>query len=163
MNIEIIPALSDLQKDAAVRLFSEYTDMLVAGDPSVRNYLAIQNYEDELLHLDKKYGPPWGRLYLAYCGGEPAGCIALRKLTDEDCEMKRFFVRPAFRGRHIGRQLIEKLIESAREIGYSHMLLDTLPFLEHAVSLYRGFGFYEIPCYNDSPVENTIFMKLDLA
>lgn len=163
MQIEIIPALEAEQKEAAVRLFSEYTDMLAAHDPSVRNYLAIQNYEDELLHLDKKYGPPQGRLYLAYYGGEPAGCIALRKLSEEDCEMKRFFVRPAFRGRHLGRKLIEKLVESAREIGYSHMLLDTLPFLEHAVSLYRSFGFYEIPCYNDSPVENTIFMKLDLA
>ncbi len=138
MHIEIIPALQKAQKEAAVRLFSEYTDMLTAHDPSVRNYLAIQHYDEELLHLDEKYGLPWGRLYLAYSDGEPAGCIALRKL-------------------------IETLIGSAREIGYSHMLLDTLPFLEHAIGLYRSFGFYDIPCYNDSPVESTIFMRLDLT
>ena len=140
MHIEIIPALQKAQKEAAVRLFSEYTDMLTAHDPSVRNYLAIQHYDEE-----------------------PAGCIALRKLTESDCEMKRFFVRPSFRGRHIGRQLIETLSGSAREIGYSHMLLDTLPFLEHAIGLYRSFGFYDIPCYNDSPIESTIFMRLDLT
>lgn len=163
MHIEIIPALQKAQKEAAVRLFSEYTDMLTAHDPSVRNYLAIQHYDEELLHLDEKYGLPWGRLYLAYSDGEPAGCIALRKLTESDCEMKRFFVRPSFRGRHIGRQLIETLSGSAREIGYSHMLLDTLPFLEHAIGLYRSFGFYDIPCYNDSPIESTIFMRLDLT
>ncbi len=125
MHIEIIPALQKAQKEAAVRLFSEYTDMLTAHDPSVRNYLAIQHYDEELLHLDEKYGLPWGR--------------------------------------HIGRQLIETLIGSAREIGYSHMLLDTLPFLEHAIGLYRSFSFYDIPCYNDSPVESTIFMRLDLT
>ena len=73
MHIEIIPALQKAQKEAAVRLFSEYTDMLTAHDPSVRNYLAIQHYDEELLHLDEKYGLPWGRLYLAYSDGEPAG------------------------------------------------------------------------------------------
>lgn len=75
MQIEIIPALKAEQKEAAVRLFSEYTDMLAAHDPSVRNYLAIQNYEDELLHLDKKYGPPQGRLYLHTAAESPPDAL----------------------------------------------------------------------------------------
>ena len=162
MNIEIRQASGNEDLLAAARLLSEYTEMLTAHDPSVQDYLELQHYEDELRDLNQKYGPPWGRLCLAYCEGKAAGCAALRRLSAESCEMKRFYVRPAFRGNHIGRLLIESLTDSARKIGYSHMLLDTLPFLSHAIQLYRDFGFYEIPRYNDSPVEGTLFMQLDL-
>ena len=143
-------------------LFTEYTDMLVRLDPDFQLYLNIQHYEDEVRDLTVKYGFPDGRLYLARVGGEAAGCIALRKLDEERCEMKRLYVRPAFRGHKIGDALVDRVIGDARAIGYRYMLLDTLPFLESAIHMYRKRGFYEIPCYNDSPVETTIFMQYDL-
>ena len=76
--------------------------------------------------------------------------------------MKRLYVRPEFRGKKIGAQLMEKVIEDAKEIGYSHMLLDTLPFLEGALHLYEKRGFYQVERYNDSPLESSIYMRLDL-
>ena len=143
-------------------LFSEYTDMLVAGEPSFKEYLAIQNYEEELGHLESKYGAPFGRLYLAYYDDELAGCIGLRKIDGQNCEMKRLYVRPEFRGKRIGNRLVQKIIEDARQIGYSCMLLDTLPFLESAVRIYQSYGFYEIESYTDSPIDSSIYMKKDL-
>ena len=160
MNTEIIPAYR--HKEEIRALFSEYTSMLTANDPSMQGYLAIQNYEEELSHLEEKYGPPSGRLYLARCGKEAAGCIGLKKIDDQNCEMKRFYVRPQFRGRKLGVQLMQKIIQDAKVIGYSHMLLDTLPFLEDAIRMYKKSGFYTIDRYNDSPVSTSIYMRLDL-
>lgn len=159
-GIRIQLAYSLPQEVAA--LFSEYTDMLIAGDARFKEYLDIQNYDEELEHLEVKYGLPWGRLYVAYCDGKLAGCIGLRKMNEEECEMKRLYVRPEFRGKHIGNELVRKIIEDAKEIGYSYMLLDTLPFLQSAIHMYREYGFYEIPSYNDSPMGTSIYMKLDL-
>lgn len=160
MEVTIIPAYDYSQEIG--RLFSEYTEMLIAGDPGFQQYLDLQHYEEEIKHLETKYGMPYGRLYLACCGGEAAGCIGLRKIDEENCEMKRLYVRPKFRGAKIGSRLVEKIIEDAKEIGYSHMLLDTLPFLQSAIRMYRCFGFYEIGSYNDSPMDESIYMKLDL-
>ena len=143
-------------------LFKEYTDMLIEGDSTFADYLSIQNYDEELKHLEVKYGMPEGRLYLAYYEGELAGCIGLRKIDTQNCEMKRLYVRPSFRGKKIGGFLVEKIIADAKEIGYAHMLLDTLPFLESACAIYQKAGFYEIPSYTDSPMDASIFMKLDL-
>ena len=148
VNIEIIPAY-DYPREVGA-LFSEYTGMLIAGDSSFREYLAM------------KYGLPWGRLYLARCGEEWAGCIGMRKMDGQNCEMKRLYVRPRFRGRRIGEALVRRIIADARGIGYAHMLLDTLPFLGSAVHLYQKYGFYEIESYNDSPVGSSIYMRLDL-
>ena len=128
MNIKILPAY-DFPEEIKL-LFSEYTDILIEGDPSFKEYLEIQNYDDELKHLEKKYGLPYGRLYLVYYNNEVAGCIGLKKIDKKNCEMKRLYVRPKFRGKQIGEQLIEKIIKAAKEIGYSYMLLDTLPFLK---------------------------------
>lgn len=160
MNIEIAPAYDYPQEVGT--LFSEYTDMLIAGDSSFQQYLAIQHYDEEVKHLDEKYGMPYGRLYLAYCEEKLAGCIGLRKIDGKNSEMKRLYVRPQFRGKHIGDKLIQKIVEDAKEIGYSHMLLDTLPFLKSAIHLYKKYGFYEIESYNDSPMSTSIYMKLDL-
>ena len=145
-----------------VPLFTEYTDMLVQEDPSFRHYLDIQHYDDEVRDLRKKYGLPDGRLYLAHQGDTVIGCVGLRKLSDSDCELKRLYIRPAYRGRGYARQLMARILEDARSIGYRHMLLDTLPSLETAIGMYRRMGFYDIPCYNDSPLENTVFLQLDL-
>lgn len=160
MSIKLVLAY-DFKKEVQ-SLFSEYTDMLVQGDSTFKEYLQIQNYDDELKHLEKKYGLPEGRLYLAYEDEKLAGCIGLKKIDEENCEMKRLFVREQFRGKNIGNILIQKIIDDAREIGYQHMFLDTLPFLESAIHMYRKYGFYEIESYNDSPMENSIYMKLDL-
>lgn len=160
MSITIIPAYDHPQEVAL--LFSEYTSLLIAGEPSFTDYLALQNYDEEVAHLDQKYGLPWGRLYLARCDGELAGCIGLRKMDEQNCEMKRLYVRPQFRGRHIGGQLVQQVIDDAKSIGYSHMLLDTFPFLDSAVRMYRACGFYEIERYNDNPIDGCIYMKLDL-
>ena len=135
MTLEIVPAYD--RKEEIKELFAEYTDMLVKTDPVFAKYLAIQGYDDELKDLEKKYGMPGGRLYLAIWEGKPAGCIA-------------------------GRALAEKIIEEAKNAGYSHMFLDTVPVLADAVRLYRKMGFYETECYNDSPVETTLFMEYDL-
>ncbi len=160
MNIKIVPAY-DYPKEVGA-LFSEYTDMLIAGDSSFQKYLAIQHYDEEIKHLDVKYGMPYGRLYLAYSEGELAGCIGLRKIDEQNGEMKRLYVRPQFRGQHIGDKLVKKVMADAREIGYSYMLLDTLPFLKSAIHMYKKYGFYEIESYNDSPMSTSIYMRLDL-
>lgn len=160
MSVKLIPAYN-FQKEVC-ELFSEYTHMLVEGDSAFSQYLAIQHYDDELRNLDEKYGMPEGRLYLAYCDEELAGCIGLKKIDETNCEMKRLYVRPQFRGKQIGNVLVRRIIEDAKEIGYHIMLLDTLPFLESALHMYQKFGFYEIESYNDSPMENSIYMKLEL-
>ena len=143
-------------------LFTEYTDMLLRHNPDFKQYLNLQNYEEELQHLEYKSGPPGGRLYIARCNGAAAGCIGLRKLDRERCEMKRLYVRPEFRGQKLGGMLIEKIITDARGIGYRQILLDTFPFLQSAVRMYRGFGFYEIPSYNNDPMDELIYMRLDV-
>lgn len=160
MSVKLIPAYN-FQKEVC-ELFSEYTNMLVEGDSAFSQYLAIQHYDDELRNLHEKYGMPEGRLYLAYCDEELAGCIGLKKIDETNCEMKRLYVRPQFRGKQIGNVLVRRIIEDAKEIGYHIMLLDTLPFVESALHMYQKFGFYEIESYNDSPMENSIYMKLEL-
>lgn len=161
MSIKLIPAY-DYQEEVC-QLFSEYTDILIEGDSAFKQYLDIQNYDDERKHLDKKYGLPEGRLYLVYSDEKLAGCIGLKKLDEVNCEMKRLYVRSQFRGKNIGNILIQQIIDDAKEIGYKYMFLDTLPFLESAIHLYKNFGFYEVESYNESPMESSIFMKLDLT
>ena len=159
-KIKIIPAYEHPGEVGA--LFTEYTDMLLAGDSSFQEYLDIQHYDEEIEHPEIKYGPPDGRLYLAYCNGEVAGCIGLKNIDKKNCEMKRLYVRPQCRGKNIGKLLVQKIITDAKEIGYSHMLLDTLPFLEKAIHMYEEFGFSPIDCYNNSPMCTSIYMRLDL-
>lgn len=160
MSIKIVQAYNHL--DEIKLLFSEYTNMLIESDNSFKEYLSIQNYDNELENIEAKYGLPFGRLYLAYFDSKLAGCIALKKIDNENCEMKRLYVRPYFRGKNIGGILIEKIIIDAKEIGYNNMFLDTLPFLKNAIKKYKKLGFYEINSYNNSPMETSIFMKLDL-
>ena len=156
-QLELIPAYG--HREEIVTLFTEYTNMLMEQDEIVRQYLILQSYEKELAHPEEKYGMPEGRLCWE---GRLAGCIGLRKLDEERGELKRLYVRPDFRGRRMGETLIRRILDDAREIGYRHVLLDTLPFLHAAIRLYREMGFYEIGCYNESPVETTIFMQYDL-
>ena len=160
MSLKLTPAHGEPEEIRP--LFQEYTDMILANVPAFRAYLDIQHYDDETAHLERKYGPPEGRLYLARWDGATAGCGGLRKLDETRCELKRLYVRPAFRGHQLGEALLRRLIDDARAIGYHHMLLDTLPFMDSALRLYRRFGFHGIPRYNDSPLDSTIYLGLDL-
>lgn len=143
-------------------LFLEYTNMLVENDKDFEKYLEVQNYDSELEHLADKYGLPFGILYIVKVDNQVAGCIGLRKIDNENCEMKRLYIRPVFRGQNIAKKLVEMVIDDAKRIGYKNMLLDTLPFLKGAIHLYKKFGFYEIQAYNNSPMNTTIYMRLDL-
>ena len=145
-----------------VALFTEYTKMLVETEPAFAGYLEQQNYQHEIRDLPYKYGPPDGVLYLALIDGKPAGCIGLRKLDENRCEMKRLYVRPEYRRHRLGETLVQRILQDARELGYKQMLLDTLPQLDSAIRLYQRYGFVFVPCYNDSPVESTLFMGKDL-
>lgn len=135
------------------KLFREYENWLGVD-------LCFQSFEEELKNLPGKYAPASGRLFLAMIDEKPAGCIAVRKLETEICEMKRLYVRGEFRGTGLGRELIEKAFEAAREIGYAKMRLDTLSHkMPKAVALYEHYGFYEIPPYYNNPHTKTLFLE----
>ena len=136
-------------------LFEEYA-------ASLDTDLCFQGFAEELAGLPGDYAPPSGRLLLALKDGQTAGCIALRPLNTGVCEMKRLYVRPAFRAHGIGRALVDRLIHEARSAGYQHLRLDTLPSMTGAQALYRRLGFREIAPYYDSPVEGTVFLELQL-
>jgi len=154
--LEIIQAATDGQIEAARELFREYEAWLCLD-------LCFQGFEAELADLPGKYAMPDGRLFLAYADESLAGCIALRKLEDSVCEMKRLFVRDGFRGERIGVRLIERLIADAKGIGYSKMRLDTYPAkMGKAVKLYESHGFRPIEPYYDNPYDGVIFMELSL-
>lgn len=142
--------------ESARGLFREYAASLGLD-------LSFQYFESELRDLPGEYAPPRGRLFLAFEAEREAGCGALRPLDEEICEMKRLYVRREFRGRGLGRQLAETLIQEAREIGYRAMRLDTLPVMPQAQELYRMLGFVEIAAYRYNPVPDSRFLELDLT
>ena len=152
---QIIQATTDEHMDEARRIFTEYEEWLGVS-------LCFQGFDAEMAGLPGKYAPPEGRLLLAIENAEVAGCVAFRPLDDEICEMKRLFVRPAFQGSGLGRDLIEELIAEARSAGYIKMRLDSwIPRMGKAIEMYRRHGFYEIEPYNVNPYE-MIFMELVL-
>ena len=145
------------QQIAAIRqLFLEYAQSLGFS-------LCFQSFDQELANLPGDYAPPDGRLFLVTSTGHPAGCGALHKLAADICEMKRLYVRPEFRGKNLGRELAERIIAEAREVGYTKLRLDTVePRMKAAVALYRQLGFREIPPYRDNPIAGALYMELQL-
>ena len=152
----IIPANTEKLLDDVRSLMLEYAASLGID-------LSFQNFEEELQSLPGDYAAPVGALLIAQWDGNAAGCVALRTLSDGTCEMKRLYVRPAFRGHDIGRQIAEAIIAEARRIGYARMRLDTLPSMKSAHRLYEMLGFQEIPPYRYNPIAGTAFFELILS
>jgi putative acetyltransferase len=125
--------------------------------------LCFQGFGAELASLPGYYAPPGGRLFLAQEGDMPAGCVALRPLDGETCEMKRLYVCPPWRRHGLGRRLAVAVIEAARERGYPRMRLDTLDTMHAALALYQALGFREIPAYCHNPLPGAVFMELVLT
>ena len=140
---------------AARQLFEEYAASLDIS-------LCFQGFDEELSSLPGLYAPPRGRLLLACRGKETAGCVALRPFAPDTCEMKRLYVRPAYRSGGVGRLLAEQIIHEAGTAGYRRMRLDTLPTMEAALALYRRLGFREIAPYTVNPVKGAVFLELQL-
>jgi putative acetyltransferase len=152
----IAQASSSLDIQSARELFLEYAQ-------SLNFSLCFQNFDKELAGLPGSYAAPSGRLLLARSGEAFAGCVALHALSEGACEMKRLYVRPAFRGQRLGRVLAERIIAEARMIGYTRMRLDTVAAsMPDAVALYRKLGFVEIAPYRENPMASTLYMELAL-
>jgi len=154
--LKIIQARTGRNLELAKTLFREYSASLSFD-------LDFQDFEEELANLPSGYASPEGCVLIATHTGQPAGCVALRKLSAGACEMKRLYVRPEFRGSGIGKALAEAIIEEARRIGYTCMRLDTVPSMTRARALYVSLGFEVIEPYRHNPIEGVVFMELKLV
>lgn len=156
-NIEILPVNTPELTEETKRLFREYEKWLNVS-------LCFQGFEEEVNTLPGKYSPPEGRLYIVKYDGKYSGCIALRKIEDGICEMKRLFLKEELRGKGIGNTLVTKIINDAKAIGYKTMRLDTIKEkMPKAVEIYTKHGFVETEQYYHNPNPHTLFLELDLT
>ena len=154
--MKIIQAQTVDEIEVVRALFREYQRFLGVD-------LCFQGFEEELATLPGRYAPPRGWLLLARDGAHAAGCVALRPLEDGACEMKRLFVRPAYRGRGLGRLLAARIVREATALGYALMRLDTLDTLDEAMRLYRSLGFWRRPPYYANPLPGVVYWERTLA
>jgi len=155
-SITLVTVESQEQVESARGLFREYAEAIGVD-------LEYQGFAAELEALPSPYTRPHGALLLAQINDDTAGCVALRRLDDETGEMKRLYVRPAYRSWGLGKHLIDAAIQAARGAGYTALRLDTLPSMAAAQGLYRKLGFAEIPAYSSSYLPGTRFYELKLA
>jgi putative acetyltransferase len=168
-SFEVREAYSRVAQEATIRqaagdadialartLFGEYARLLGID-------LSYQGFEAELAGLPGDYAPPQGALLLAIAAEDAAGCVAMRRLAPDVCEMKRLYVRPRWRRHGIGRQLIDAILAEARRAGYREIRLDTLPNMTAARAIYESLGFRAISPYYPSPIAGTAFLELDLT
>ena len=153
--VELMSATSDHHLAQAKALFIEYAE-------SLDFELCCQNFDKELETLPGDYQPPDGRLLLATDQGDTAGCVALRKIENRVCEMKRLYVRPSHRQRGIGNMLCDAVVKEARHAGYESMRLDTIPKMRAAIAMYESAGFRNIEPYCHNPIPGALYMELDL-
>lgn len=154
-HVEICQAESSAELDMIRAMFQEYQEWLGLD-------LCFQGFQTELATLPGEYAPPRGRLWYVQSGGEAVGCIALKPISETVAEMKRLYLREAYRGRGLGRFVVERLLAEARSLGYRHVRLDTLPQMGAAIGLYRVLGFREIEPYRHNPVPGALYMELEL-
>jgi len=154
--MEILHAKTVEEIEEVRIMFREY-------ETSLNVDLYFQGFEDELAELPGEYTPPDGALLIAVGRVGVAGCVALRKLGEGICEMKRLYVRPAFRGLGLGRILANSVVKMAIESGYSTMRLDTLDRLKSAMKLYESMGFLECDAYYENPLPGVVYRELDLT
>ncbi|UCG53185.1 MAG: GNAT family N-acetyltransferase [Candidatus Latescibacterota bacterium] len=152
----IVRADSAERTRQAKTLFEEYARSLTFG-------LEFQDFDEEMRNFPGDYSPPSGSLLLALIDDLAVGCVALRSLSDDTCEMKRLYVKPRFRGLRLGRRLAKAIIDEARRIGYARMRLDAIRSMKAAVELYTTLGFKEIPPYRHNPIEGAVFLELVLV
>lgn len=134
-------------------------ELLREYEASLGVSLDFQGFNDEVADLPGAYAPPRGALLIA---SNDAGCVALRRIDEETCELKRLYVRPAWRGHGLGRRLTLAALQRARELDYRRVRLDTLPGMERAQALYAELGFREIAPYRPNPVLGARFLELEL-
>ncbi len=137
-------------------LFREYAE-------SLGFHLCFQDFDREMAELPGFYAPPEGRILIARWCDEVAGCVAMKKLGDGICEMKRFYVRPAFRGKRIGEALANTIIEEAKFADYERMRLDTVPTMQSAIRIYEAMGFKDTEPYVYNPIPGVRYLELNLA
>lgn len=154
--IKIISAQTQDHINEIHQLFLDYEQFLGVD-------LCFQGFEEELAKLPGKYAPPKGALLIAVDEKNVAGCVAVRELENDICEMKRLFVRPQYRGNGIGRMLAKAIIDEAVKIGYNRMRLDTLNTLKEAMKLYESLGFKRIAPYYDNPLPNVVYWEIELV
>lgn len=142
--------------ETARGLFLEYAN-------AIGTDLAYQGFAAELAALPAPYVPPHGVLFVASAGRDVAGCVALRPIDDRTGEMKRLYVRQAYRSHGLGERLVKEVVDAARDAGYGELRLDTLPSMASAQALYRRLGFVEIPPYNSAHLPGTRFFALALG
>ncbi len=154
--MRIIQATTPEDVQTTRELFREYSTWLAVD-------LCFQNFEKELAELPGSYAPPRGRLLLALEDNQIAGCVGLRAIGNDSCEMKRLYVKPEFRDAGLGRLLLDRIVTEARDIGYATMRLDTLPGkMDRAIAMYRRLGFREIDRYYENPNAEAMYMELKL-
>jgi putative acetyltransferase len=154
-SFQLVEVSDPAEMPAVRKLFQEYADWLGVD-------LCFQGFAEELANLPGIYSRPRGFIYLVRDKDENAGCIALKPLNENECEMKRLYVRDAYRGQGLGRKLVQLCLDEAKKIGYRRMKLDTLQRMQPAIRLYESFGFSQTGAYYENPEADVVYMEREL-